>query len=284
MKALQASFFTLVTAAVGFCQAPAVPVEFEVASVKSAVPMADGQLTIGIHIDGAMVRCNYVTLRNLLTMAYDLKDYQITGPEWIGTEHYDIVAKIPAGASGAQLRPMIASLLTDRFKLVSHRETKDLPAYALIVGKGGMKAKESPPDTEAAETGKVEVNVNGGRGGTTVNLGGGSYMSFGLNKLEAKKVTIAAMLDTLGKFVDRPVVDETKLTARYDLNLEYSVAELKTMVRAQGADDSRIPDFGGDPTISIFSSLEAIGLKLDPRKAPVSVLVVDRVERTPTAN
>ena len=126
--------------------------------------------------------------------------------------------------------------------------------------------------------------TGGGRGGTVVNLGNGSYISYGLNKLEAKKVTFAALMDSLSKFVDRPIVDMTELKGRYDMTLEYSVEELRSLVRASGADASRIPDFGADPTISIFSSLEAIGLKLEPRKAPVEVLVIDRAERVPTAN
>jgi uncharacterized protein (TIGR03435 family) len=97
-------------------------------------------------------------------------------------------------------------------------------------------------------------------------------------------VTFPSLIDSLSKFVDRPVVDMTGLTGRYDFTLEYSVDELRNLVRASGADASRIPDLGGDPTISIFSSLEALGLKLEARKAPVEVIVIDRAEKTPTAN
>jgi len=143
----------------------------------------------------------------------------------------------------------------------------------------------SETDADGADTGKVDVNVSGGgRGGTVVNLGNGSSIGYGLNKLEARKVTFPSLIDSLSKFVDRPVVDMTGLTGRYDFTLEYSVDELRNLVRASGADASRIPDLGGDPTISIFSSLEALGLKLEARKAPVEVIVIDRAEKTPTAN
>lgn len=288
MKALRGFVLTFVIAAAAFCQVPAARQEFEVASVKVSAPLsADGQFAVGVHIDGAMVRCSYLSMRNYLMMAYDLKDYQIAGPDWLTTDHFDIVAKVPAGASADHdLRAMVASLLTDRFKMVTHRETRDLPAYALVVAKGGFKLQEIPPDTESdPNAGKVDVNVTGGgRGGTVVNLGNGSYISYGLNKLEAKKVTFASMMDSLSKFVDRPIVDMTELKGRYDMTLEYSVQELRSLVRASGADASQIPDFGADPTISIFSSLEAIGLKLEPRKAPVDVLVIDKAERVPTAN
>ena len=281
----------MIGTAAAFCQTPAPRSEFEVASVKVSAPITgDGQFNVGVHIDGAMVRCSYLTMRNYLMMAYDLKDYQIVGPDWITTDHFDIVAKLPDGDKGEQsLRGMVASLLSDRFKMVSHRETRDLPAYALQVAKGGLKIKEVPPDPEADPSDpnkdKVDVNVTGGgRGGTVVNLGNGSYISYGLNKLEAKKVNFPSILDSLSKFVDRPIVDQTELKGRYDFNLEYSVQELKSLVRASGADASRIPDLAGDPTVSIFNSLQGIGLKLEPVKAPVSVFVIDSANRIPTAN
>jgi uncharacterized protein (TIGR03435 family) len=269
-----------------FCQPPASRPEFEVAAVKASAPITESGLNVGVHIDGAMVRCTYLSLLNYLNMAYDVKDYQIIGPDWLASEHFDIDAKRPDGVSGEQaLRGMMASLLQDRFKLTMHRETRDLPAYALVVGKGGLKIKEIPPDPDGADTGHVDVNVTGGgRGGTTVDLGNGSYISYGLNKLEAKKVTFPAIMDSLSKFLDRPVVDMTGLTGRYDFTVEYSVDELRNLVRASGGDASHIPDFGGDPTISIFTSVEALGLKLEPRKAPVEVIVIDSVQKTPTAN
>jgi len=291
MKAATALGFTLVTATLVtapavFCQAPVPRPEFEVASVKASAPITDAGFNVGVHIDGAMVRCTYLSLLNYLNMAYDVKDYQIIGPDWLGTEHFDIVAKRPEGVSGEPaLRGMVASLLEDRFKLAMHRETRDLSAYALVVGKGGLKIKELPPDTGEADTGKVDVNVTGGgRGGTTVDLGGGSSISYGLNKLEARKVTIPSIMDSLSKFLDRPVVDMTDLKGRYNFTLEYSVDELRNLVRASGGDASRIPDFGGDPTISIFTSVETLGLKLEARKAPVEVIVIDSVQKTPTAN
>jgi uncharacterized protein (TIGR03435 family) len=283
-----AATVAFVTAAAAFGQTPAVRPEFEVASVKPSAALVDGQFSIGVHLDGAIFRCNYFSMRNYIMMAYDVKDYQIVAPDWMATDHFDVVAKLPAGVTGEkQHRAMVQSLLEDRFKLVVHRETKDLPSYALVVGKNGLKVKEVPPDpeTDDADKGKVDVTATGGgRGGTVVNYGKGSYVTYSLNKLEAKKVTFASLVDTLGRFVDRPIVDMTGLTGRYDFTLEYSVEELRSLVRASGGDASRIPDLGGDPTISIFSSLEGLGLKLEPRKTSVEVIVVDRAEKTPTAN
>jgi uncharacterized protein (TIGR03435 family) len=285
MKTATAFVFAIVTAPAVFCQTGTPRPQFEVASVKPSEPMTPGSISVGVHIDGAMVRCNYLSLINYMTMAYDVKDYQIEGPEWMTGEHYDIVAKRPEGVEGEKmLRGMMASLLEDRFKLVTHRETKDLPAYELVVGKGGLKIKEIPPDPDTPDQTKVDVNVTGGgRGGTTVDLGGGSSLTYGLNKLEAHKVTIASIMDSLSKFLDRPVVDMTGLTGRYNFTLDYSVEELKNLVRASGGDASHIPDFGGDQP-SIFTSVESLGLKLEGRKTAVPVIVVDSAQKTPTAN
>ena len=286
MKPAIALAVTLITAPAIFCQAPAPRTEFEVTSVKVSAPITDAGYNIGVHIDGAMVRCNYLSLLNYLTMAYDVKDYQIIGPDWAATEHYDIVAKRPAGDSGeSALRGMVASLLADRFKLVMHRETRDLQAYALVVGKGGLKIKELPPDADVPDTHTVDVTAaGGGGGGTVLNFGNGSSISYGLNKLEAKKVNFASLVDSISKLVSRPVVDMTDLKGRYDFTLEYSVDELRTMVRGFGGDASRIPDMGGDPAVSVFTSLEGLGLKLEARKAPVQVIVIDSVQKIPTAN
>ena len=155
MKAATAFLIGLTAAPAVFCQAPDKRPEFEVASVKVSEPITNANFNVGVHIDGAMVRCNYLSLLNYLNMAYDVKDYQIIGPDWMTSEHYDIVAKRPSGVEGEKaLRGMMASLLEDRFKLVMHRETRDLPAYALVVGKGGLKIKEVPPDAESGDTGK----------------------------------------------------------------------------------------------------------------------------------
>jgi uncharacterized protein (TIGR03435 family) len=287
MNIIKGALFTIVAAAAAIGQDQPPRAEFEVASVKKSATPEPGQYNIGVHIDGAMVSCTYLSLKSYISMAYQVPDTRINGPEWLDSEKFDIVAKLPAGGRD-QLRAMIQSLLADRFKLVLHKDSKEFPVYALVVGKNGLKLKESAPDAEtdgAPSKSNVNVDVAGGRGGTVVNLGPGSYISYGLNKLEGKKVPMASLVDSISRFVDRPVVDMTNLTARYDLTLEYSIDELRNLVRASGTDPRQIPDIPGmDPTISIFGSLEAVGLKLEPRKAPLDILVIDHIEKTPTAN
>jgi uncharacterized protein (TIGR03435 family) len=287
MNIIKSAFFTIVAAAVAFGQDQPPRAEFEVASVKKSATPEPGQFNMGVHIDGAMVNCTYLSLKSYISMAYEVPDTRISGPDWLDSEKFDIVAKLPTGGRD-QLRAMIQSLLADRFKLVLHKDSKEFPVYALVVGKNGLKLKESPPDAEtdaAPGRGNVNVDVAGGRGGTVVSLGPGAYISYGLNKLEGKKVPMANLVDSISRFVDRPVVDMTNLTAKYDLTLEYSIDELRNLVRASGTDPRQIPDIPGmDPTISIFGSLEAVGLKLEPRKAPLDILVIDHIEKTPTAN
>jgi uncharacterized protein (TIGR03435 family) len=292
MKLLRGALLTIMAVPV-FGQTPATArPEFEVASVKASAPAAAGQVRIGVQIDGAMVHCSSLSLKDYIRMAYKVKDFQILGPDWIGAERFDISAKLPAGAARSQVTDMIQSLLVDRFKLKEHRETRELPVYALIVGKSGPKLKESPLDPEAdgvpAGSTPVNVAVNAGRGGTDVSLGRGSSMSFTANRFEAKKLTMAGLADTLARFEDGPVVDMTGLTGTYDFTLEFSFDELRALVRASGTGRTIPPEAGPPPGtdsgVSILTSLQALGLRLEKRKAPLEVVVVDRVEKVPTEN
>ena len=143
-----------------FSQTPPKRLEFEVASIKPS-SQPDGQVSVGVHIDGAQVRCTYLSLKDYIRMAYQVKDYQISGPDWLASERFDISAKLPAGAASDQVRDMIKTLLLDRFGLTMHRDSKEFPVYALVIAKGGPKLKESAPnpDGEPAEAAKGAINV-----------------------------------------------------------------------------------------------------------------------------
>jgi uncharacterized protein (TIGR03435 family) len=261
--------------------------EFEVASVKPAAPMVPGQVHIGVHIDGSQFTSSYLSLRDYIRTAYQVKDPQIVGPDWMASERYDISAKLPSAEDRPKVRDMLQALLAERFKLVFHRETRELPVYALVVLKGGTKLKESAldpePEGDGAGRGAVNVSAEGGRGGTVVNFGRGSYINFGFLKVEARKVSMANMVESLGRFVDRPVVDMTELKGTYDLDLEYSMDELKALIRASGSPVPPLPEVP-DGGVSIMTSLQSVGLKLEARKAPMEILVIDRAEKNPTAN
>ncbi len=219
-------------------------------------------------------------LRDLLFSAYGLDNYQqqISGPGWIDTEKYDIVVKIPPGATKEQFQQMLRSLLTERFRLVVHHETKLLPVYELVVGKNGTKLKESAEDPNAVAPGAgappvVDHDRDGfpvlpaGRPGLISSFGPGPH-----SRWRASQQRISALTRSLGfpTAAGRFVIDKTGLTGKYDFTLEYDM---------QGGP----PD--DNPNLTIFDAVQQqLGLRLVDAKAPFDVVVVDRAERVPGQN
>jgi len=294
MRVARSVSIGLLAAASTFAQIPPVPaaparLEFEVASVKPATPAAPGTAPVGVHIDGSQMSFRYLSLQDYIVMAYEIKKHQIAGPDWLATERYDIQGKVPAGVEPNQMRTkmreMMQVLLEDRFQLKFHKETRELPVYALTVAKGGSKLKETPadPGTDGANK-AVDVVVNSGRGGTTVSLPGGASIMYGYLYLEAKRVAMLALADNLARFVDRPVIDATELKGNYDFRLEFNLDELRTMMRTSGSDPSVLAGIPDNPGTSVLTSLQSLGLKLDARKAPMEVYVIDGAVKTPTEN
>jgi uncharacterized protein (TIGR03435 family) len=248
---------------------------------------------VGIHIDGAQVRITYFSLKDYIRVAYQVKDYQVLGPDFITSDRFDIAAKIPAGATREQIPEMLKSLLEDRFKIQTHKDTKEFPVYALVAAKGGFKLKETPAEAGEAEPAarpNVNITASGSARGVNLDLGRGSYFSFADNKLEAKKLTMTQFCDTLARFMDRPIVDMTDLKGNYDITLNFTPEDYTAMlIRSAITAGVVLPpqalralEFSsGD---SLTSALQQVGLKLDARKAPLPVLVVDKIEKTPTAN
>ena len=126
------------------------PLTFEVASVKLAAPdeAQPGDMVRNMDSSPGHFAMRNVSLRFCIEWAYDLKDYQVEGPDWIKSEmRYDIVATAP-GASDNDMRPMLQALLTDRFQLKVHRQTRNLDIYALLPGKGSPKVTQAGPDEQ----------------------------------------------------------------------------------------------------------------------------------------
>jgi uncharacterized protein (TIGR03435 family) len=164
--------------------------EFEVASIKPSPPSALGKASAGLHIDGAMVRYSSLSLTLYLGMAYSLKSYQISAPDWMASGRWDITAKLPDGSDPKQIPDMLQALLRDQFQMKMHRETKEFPVYGLIVGKGELKLKESAADapSDGVEPPKrtASVAVSGSNAGTTVTYGNGSYFTIGDDSSSAR--------------------------------------------------------------------------------------------------
>ena len=277
-----------------FGQAPAKRMEFEVASVRQSVPSGTTQVNIGVHVDGAMVSCTAFSVKDLIQVAYQVKNYQIEGPEWLAGDRFDVNGKLPEGTTRADVPAMLQSLLADRFGMKMHRDSKDFPVYALVVGKGGPKMKETPledeAETAAGGRGAVNVAVTGGRNGVNLNFGRGAYFHFADDKIEARKLAMLQFADTLARFMDRPVVDMTGLKGTYDFTLNFTPEDFRAMqIRAAIAAGIVLPPealrlLEGASGDSLFGAIQTIGLKLDSRKAPLPVLVIDSINKTPSEN
>lgn len=273
---------------------------FEVASVKPSPPPTGNAIMRRLGApDPGMINYGNATLAMLISRAYGVKDFQISGPDWLTSLGYDVVAKVPAGAPADQVPLMLQTLLAERFKLKLHRESKTIDVYALIVGKGGPKLKESDPADLAVVPGAdgpqpPHPGAGPGRGPGVrmlVTPGGGRQIS--------GHMTMAQLTDVMSFFMDRPVVDSTGLTGTYDVDMAFMSDERDQMQNKLGSRMAMAgppPGGGGDAahpadTVteanagSIFSAVqEKLGLKLDPRKSPAEILVIDHAEKIPTEN
>ena len=284
-RVFPAATLMVLTAAQAFSQ-PATP-QFEVASVKVAPPLTGGQILMRRGSDPGRLDWTNVTLRACISAAYRVKEYQISGPDWLTSERYNLVAKIPDGASPNVIPEMLQALLADRFKLKLHRDTRDQPIYALVVAKGGPKMKESDP-SEAPPRGPGAPGSPGGPPVTAIR----GRMLIGGGQFEAKQMAMSEFTDWLARFVDRPVVDMTELKGSYDFKLDYTPdprVMQKMMMRAGvpsgGPPPGAAADGPSESGPSIFTAVqEQLGLKLEGRKAPIELLVIDSVEKVPTEN
>jgi len=188
---------------------------------------------------------------------------------------------------------MLQTLLADRFELKLHREKKELPVYALTVGKPPLKLTEvhdSPDSNGAGGPSTTVVGVSGGGAGVSVDLGHGASYTFANNKFEGKKFTLDMLASQLERYLDRPIVNLTELKGAYDVTLEISQEDYQAMlIRAAAGAGMVLPPqilrVAEDNTpASLLDALQQSGLKLDARKAPLDVLVIDQGRKTPTEN
>jgi uncharacterized protein (TIGR03435 family) len=269
--------------------------EFEVASIRPAPPI-DASVKIGMHTDGAQVRFDQLSLRDCMRLAWQVKDYQVVGPDWVASDRFNINAKVPSGgATPEQIRTMLQNLLIDRFKLTYHNDKKEFAVYALILTKNGLKMTETAPDpvsdTQAAKPAGISVNASGSAAGVFVDLGNGSFYTFADNKLVGHKLSLPRIADTLAQYMDKPVVDMTGLpdTKFYDFSLpitqdDYRVMLIRSAIRAGVSLPPQALALADGSIDSFYSALDAVGLKMDPRKAPLDVMVIDKADKNPTDN
>ena len=281
--------WSLFACAAGVALAQSTPrPEFEVASIKPAAPITNlaRKVRIGMHVDAGRMEYLFGSLRDCIRTAYHLKDYQIQGPDWLADTRFDIVAKLPEGATIEQVPEMLQALLAARFHLELHRDSKEHSVYALVPGKNGPKLTAS---TQDAADPKPRAAV---LAGDKPAAAGGISISTGPNgaQMQAKQMTLPGLADMLSRFVDRPVIDMTGVDGEYDFSLDVAMDQLMQMkggLRAGGGDGGKAAAESAATAeigATIFQSIQKYGLKLEPRKAQVETLVVDRVEKSPTEN
>jgi uncharacterized protein (TIGR03435 family) len=222
------------------------PPSFDVASVKPAI--VSGPLRVNARVNPDGINFVNVTLRQCVQRAFGIKSYQFVGPDWMNTERFTIVAKAAGPQPEARTLQMAQTLLAERFKLAYHRETKEIAIYALVVGKNGIKMKAAADDAVS--------QIDGGPG----------------NVVTFEAVPLEMLAATIANDVDRPVLDQTGLKGKYTFDLKWAERKRK------GPAPTEAPDAFDSP--SIFTAVqERLGLKLEPRRAPVEMFVIDRIER-----
>lgn len=262
---------------------------FEVASIK---PNHSNENMIMIRFSPGRFTANGVTIKELIKNAYHVKDDQLSGlPSWVASDRYDIEAKmtdataemmqkLPQDQSVAQHRLLIQSLLTDRFKLKVGHETKELPIYALVVAKSGAKLVESTATPPPPGANPPPLTPGG-----PVRPG---MMRMGRGELTASAVPVSILADVLSGEPDiggRVIVDETGLKGKYDLNLHWAPEAMAAGMGPGPGAGGPPADAGSAPAPdstgpSIFTALEEqLGLKLEPRKGPVEILVIENIEK-----
>jgi uncharacterized protein (TIGR03435 family) len=238
--------------------------------------MRNGQTPGEIPMTGPdRVRLQNWPLLDLIAAAYSVRATQVSGPDWLSDQGFDIEAKLPDGTPKEELNAMLQSLLEERFGLKAHRATKTGQGFALTVGKNGPKLKSAAPPAEPApdltqeermaqlkQKMLADMEASGKR--TQEDLASGKLPG-PFNSQSWSSITTEELAAQLVRFAGAPVVDETGLTG------EYSVT-----IRTWESTD--VP--GG----TVFDAVEKLGLKLESRKLTVETVVVDQVSKVPTPN
>ena len=243
-----------------------------------------------------------MSLRALLMRALRLNlPHQLSAPDWLTEISVDIHATIPEGRSRADVPEMLTTLLRTRFGLRFHTEGRLTDAYELVVGSGGSRMQEvaavdevdklfaTDPSEKTAPLDQTRDGISGrmrsrvtDRGVTLIterSMYERTLTDRGTEEINATRLTMAELADLLTLVVDRPVVDGTRLTGLYRFRIELPPANFA--IRSVFSTVTPASEPSG---VSPFKAVEALGLKLEPRRLPVDTIVVDHIERTPTEN
>ena len=257
---------------------------FEVAVVKLSPPPPCA-MPPGMKIDKARFIASCQSLKTLIFWAYRVRPDQVAGPEWLNSTRVDVEAKLPDGAREEQGQLMLQSLLADRFKMAVHKENREQPVYALVVGKSGLKMRAlepiaepetaPPPGSETVGLPGSEIQVSQtGKSSTFSGLGVKGTMDQNGRHFEMSQ--IAALVGYLSDVLDRPVLDKSSLKGSYAIRLDFTVDQIRQATSADSGPGGRVA--------LILNAAEKLGLKLEPEKATVEMIVVDHIEGAPSEN
>ncbi len=260
---------------------------YEVASIN---PNRSGDMRIGIRFLPGRFSTTGATVKQLIALAYDVRNFQVSGgPSWISSDKYDIdakepdvlaeeLAKLPPDQRREKMGLLIQSLLADRFQLEVSHGTKELPVYALVVGKNGPKIQQAKAD---------DTYPNGMKGPDGRALGHGGMMGMAPGQLTGQGVPLAFLVQQLSQQLGRSVLDQTGLKGNYDFTLKWTPDQSSAAMfqgppgGGPGSDNAPPPDSSGP---SIFTAVqEQLGLKLESTKGPVEILIIDHIAQ-PTEN
>jgi uncharacterized protein (TIGR03435 family) len=273
--------------------------QFEVATIKQPPPSDGNRVRIMMNggpgsSDPGRIHYENVSLKMLLTKAYGVQEYQISGPDWLDSERFDIEAKLPDATTKEQFQAMLQNLLIERFKMSIHRDEKELPTYVLLVAKNGPKLKPSSVDPAAPDPGPTGKMVMGKDGFPDMRAGGhGVMMAMMMGrgaKMAASQASMQELAERLADQLGRPVVDQTGLTGKYEFELHFSMEGLVMPPPPPGARMAPPPgaveapsDGESSPTLQTAIQ-EQLGLRLESKKAPLDLIVIDHIEKVPTEN
>jgi uncharacterized protein (TIGR03435 family) len=271
--------------------------EFEVISVKPSAPYALG-MRIGVSggpgtDSPGTITWSFSSLGQLLATAYAVRRDQIANLEILGRSAFDIVAKLPPGATKDQVPAMLRKVLEERFHLATHFESRDGAVYLMSVAKSGSKLKATDENAKTADSitlGAIHADKDFF---PVVTPGEGATLYFaGSVHLTARAVTASRLADLLTEGAGRPVIDKTGLTGLYDVRLSF----MPVQGAANGTPPPPPPPGGAsgatsgprgqaDGPPSIFTTIQQeLGLRLDSGKAPVKFLVIDHIDKVPVPN
>jgi uncharacterized protein (TIGR03435 family) len=287
MRPLYCAVFLLSATCAANAQEADSTLKFEVASIRVAAPLIGDERIQAMRMSrdpGRFTRRD-TPLSILIMTAYHLNGFEFSGPSWLTSARFDVMAKVPEGATLAQQLVMLQNLLAERFGLKVHREKKEMPVYDLVIAKGGVKFKEyvpPPPPKEGDPPPAPFKFALDADGFPVVQPGGGAYSMGGKWAMNAE-FTMERLARVLAGQLQRPVHDATGLTGTYDLAMRWveGVGPPEAGAAAS-SDDAATAGSGGQ---GLFAALQSqLGLKLESKKGMVEVLVVDHCEKMPTEN